>query len=346
MVSAPRSSLKLSTFTTFSAAGEVAHFWMALIGAFLVTGTNINRDFFLNENAADRVCLADNGLPSVTTMTSFFASLLPSLISASAIDSAADVSVEALNHSAESIAATILSVSVDQCVSHLIPQSFTKSVAEPSMHLRYTSQVLGPLNSNTEICAASSPVLKALTMVLPTSTVAFQPFSPILPLASKRRITSSIVLHFKIPSAAFASQNIVLHFFRSNRSSPSSSGHSPAPKAASATSFTLTVLPTSHSLEQFDQGDQSDRTQSLSHDWVLQGSLSLVAPHASPPCAGCLRIPRTRCFTPPPQSALHALQPVQSSRMQSTGQTKSLQVLDPSSGGHFIPISAATNTVR
>merc|ERR1719183_1438389 len=104
-------------------------------------------------------------------------------------------------------------------------------------------------------------------------------------------------------------------------------------------SLSLTELPTSHSFEQFDQGDQSERTQSLSQAWVLQASLSLVAPHGSPPCWGWRITPRTRCFTPPPHSALHPLQAVQSSRVQSIGQVKSLQDLDAISGGHFIPIS-------
>merc|ERR1719230_1926606 len=184
---------------------------------------------------------------------------------------------------------------------------------------------------------------------MPSATfcVAFQPSSPMLELPSKRRITSSILSQCKNPSFG---KNIsphlsVLHAFRSSRASESDSAQNPVPLGASMTSFTLTVLPTSHSFEQLDHGDQSDKTQSLSHDCVLQDSLSLVAPHGSPPCAGWRPIPRLRCFTPPPHSALHPLQPVQSSRAQSIGQVKSLQPLVASSGGQGIPISAGTKTV-
>merc|ERR1719387_978115 len=121
------------------------------------------------------------------------------------------------------------------------------------------------------------------------------------------------------------------------RSSESESGQEPWPWAGSEMRRTRSFNPPSHSLEQAPQAVQSASSQSRSHDCMLHGSVSVVSPQRAPPCSGVRITLRVRSFTPPPQSALQVLHPLQVSTSQSTGQGKSLHVRSMVSGGQAAP---------
>merc|ERR1719387_690267 len=121
------------------------------------------------------------------------------------------------------------------------------------------------------------------------------------------------------------------------RSSESESGQEPWPWAGSEMRRTRSCSPPSHSLEQGPQGVHSASSQSRSHDCMLHGSVSVVSPQRTPPCWGTRVTLRLRSFTPPPQSALQVLHPLQVSISQSMGQGKSLHVRSMVRGGQAAP---------
>merc|ERR1719163_2691815 len=104
-----------------------------------------------------------------------------------------------------------------------------------------------------------------------------QPFVPILPLPS---ITSTISV-FTTHLSGTGGHACMLQFFSWLRSSLV--GQWPPPIAFSLITWVRLLCPPSHGLEQLDHTVQSARTQSLSHDCMLQLTTSSVSPHASPP---------------------------------------------------------------
>merc|ERR1719313_1201036 len=127
----------------------------------------------------------------------------------------------------------------------------------------------------------------------------------------------------------------VLHFLYSKRSLSQGPGHLPAPLGADLMCFVLFLLPPSQSLEQCDHGPHSVRVQSASHAWVLHGIVLDVSPQGVPPKAIAVVTSRRRCFKPPPHSALHLLQPLHASNLQSIGQGCRLHFAIAVKGNHL-----------
>merc|ERR1719409_1855067 len=125
------------------------------------------------------------------------------------------------------------------------------------------------------------------------------------------------MLHF--PSTG-SMHDCGLHSSYSKRSLSQGPGHLPAPFGADLICFVLFLVPPSQSLEQCDQAPHSPRVQSASHASVLHGIVLDVSPQGVPPKAIAVVTSRRRCFTPPPHSALHLLQPLHASNLQSMGQ--------------------------
>lgn len=95
------------------------------------------------------------------------------------------------------------------------------------------------------------------------------------------------------------------------------------------------------------QSDQGLRTQSMGHACTLQLSVSTIGGHATPPCALGIDTLRSRTCCPPPHTAPHVDQSVQSDTSQLTGQGFSPHESLCVKGGHTAPpFCGAVTTLR
>mmetsp|Transcript_51486 Transcript_51486/g.149570 ORF Transcript_51486/g.149570 Transcript_51486/m.149570 type:complete len:259 (-) Transcript_51486:546-1322(-) len=163
---------------------------------------------------------------------------------------------------------------------------------------------------------------------------------------SSNRTTSSFLPQRRADELTLLLHAWVWHAKYSRRKWLLSSGQAPAPTAGLFTSRMRLWRPPPHSREQVDQALQGASPQSWSHDCTLQGSVSTVSPHGSPPCRALAATRLARCRAPPPHAAVQALQPPQSSSRQLSGQGSSLQRCTPTSGGQCAPLLGWTMTLR
>merc|ERR1719272_1442565 len=158
--------------------------------------------------------------------------------------------------------------------------------------------------------------LKASTNIIAALISAAQPVFPKLPLPSMRRTISNVALHGMGRSRLLVMHRCMLHFLYCKRWSDHLSAHVPAPVATSATNFSRFLVPPSQSLEQTPRLVQEASTQSFSHASLLQAFVSDVSPQGFPPYFMAIFTSLRRWLTPPPQSALHLLQPLQVDNLQ------------------------------
>merc|ERR1719453_161605 len=187
---------------------------------------------------------------------------------------------------------------------------------------------------------------KASTKYCAALISACQPFLPKLPLPSIRSTTSTTLKQGIGLSTISTLHRCMPHCLYSRRSLAHLSGQVPAPWEGSLTNFWRFWVPPSQSLEQRDHLVHAPRTQSFSHACPLHALVSDVGPHGLPLYFIASFTSRRRCWTPPPHSALHLLQPLQTESLQSTGHGTMLQLLSAASGRHLAPPFGWVSTLR
>merc|ERR550537_1386691 len=138
----------------------------------------------------------------------------------------------------------------------------------------------------------------------------------------------------------------MLQFLYCKRAGDHLLAHFPAPSGACFTNFWRLRVPPSQSLEHQDHLVHSVKSQSFSHALMLHAMDSDVEPQGLPPYFMARSTSRTRCWTPPPHSALHLLQPLQVATLQSTGQGCKLHFFIAAKGKHLAPPFGWATTLR
>merc|ERR1712232_378565 len=97
------------------------------------------------------------------------------------------------------------------------------------------------------------------------ATVASQPLCSRLPLPSKSKRTSSVLLQLSGNFGSGTGHRFILQFLYCKRFKDHSPAHFPSPSASASMNFWRFLVPPSQSLEQEDHFVQAESSQSFSH---------------------------------------------------------------------------------